>query len=304
MPLAALVLALLVLLPAPAHAASSWSWPLGGAAEVSRPFALGPTPYSPGHRGADLPGREGQPVLAAGAGRVSFSGLLAGRGVLVVVHGALRTTYEPVSATVGVGQPVAAGQQIGRLVAGHAGCPVEACLHWGLRRGRDYLDPVRLVRGGPVRLLPQAGSPGSGAGGRAAPRAAGLLTAAQPLAGGTGTAGPGPAPLTNRAADPQLPASRDAGKLLAPTDLPSSRGSGAPAAESAATASPLRSGTPTGDPTASTSPRDNGTAPADPRPAELPAAAPGGEDARFPVLPAGLALTAGAGLLAARRRGS
>ena len=42
---------------------------------------------------------------------------------------------------------------IGTLVPGHAGCPADACLHWGLRRGDTYLDPLRLlvVR---VRLLP------------------------------------------------------------------------------------------------------------------------------------------------------
>lgn len=145
---------LLTLLPAgPAAAATRWVWPLAGTPTVTRPFDPGPTAYSPGHRGADLAGMAGEPVLAAGAGRVSYAGSLAGRGVVTVTHGALRTTYEPVSPSVRVGQPVAAGDVLGRLVAGHAGCPVDACLHWGLRRGQTYLDPVRLVEAGPVRLL-------------------------------------------------------------------------------------------------------------------------------------------------------
>ena len=184
MPLVAALVALLVLLPAPAQAAARWVWPLAGGQQVSRPFALGPTVYAAGHRGADLPGRTGQAVLAAGAGRVSYAGLLAGRDVLVVVHGALRTTYEPVRAAVGVGQSVAAGQQIGTLMAGHAGCPAAACLHWGLRRGADYLDPVRLVRGGPVRLLP-LGVP--------APPAVGLPGGQEPARLLTPAAGPSPA---------------------------------------------------------------------------------------------------------------
>jgi murein DD-endopeptidase MepM/ murein hydrolase activator NlpD len=146
--------ALSLLLPTTtAGAAASWQWPLAGTPVVTRPFAPGPTPWSPGHRGADLAGLRGEPVLAAGAGRVTYAGQLAGRGVVTVTHGALRTTYEPVSASVRVGGLVRAGDPIGALVGGHAGCPVEACLHWGLRRGQDYLDPVRLVRAGPVRLL-------------------------------------------------------------------------------------------------------------------------------------------------------
>ena len=140
-----------------------WSWPVAGPREVSRPFVPPASRYGTGHRGADLPSAAGAVVRSAGAGRVSYAGLLAGRGVVVVVHGALRTTYEPVAASVAVGDDVASGEPLGVLEAGHAGCPVAACLHWGLRRGDDYLDPVRLVERGPVRLLPVG--PGAVAGG-------------------------------------------------------------------------------------------------------------------------------------------
>jgi murein DD-endopeptidase MepM/ murein hydrolase activator NlpD len=66
----------------------------------------------------------------------------------------LRTTYEPVQPTVAAGQVVARGSLLGVLVAGHVGCPVEACLHWGLRRDEVYLDPLLLLRPPRVRLLP------------------------------------------------------------------------------------------------------------------------------------------------------
>jgi murein DD-endopeptidase MepM/ murein hydrolase activator NlpD len=66
----------------------------------------------------------------------------------------LRTTYEPVTPAVVAGQAVRAGEVIGTLDAGHPGCPLTACLHWGLRRGEVYLDPLALVGRARVRLLP------------------------------------------------------------------------------------------------------------------------------------------------------
>jgi murein DD-endopeptidase MepM/ murein hydrolase activator NlpD len=142
-----LLLALLGLTP-------SWEWPLPPPVAVTRPFQPPATAFGPGHRGVDLGSVVGTPVRAAGAGVVTVAGQLAGRGVVVVLHGALRTTYEPVRAEVHVGQSVEAGERLGTLAPGHAGCPRPACLHWGLRRGRDYLDPFSLVGRGRVRLLP------------------------------------------------------------------------------------------------------------------------------------------------------
>ena len=84
--------------------------------------------------------------------------------MFVVDHGVLRTTYEPVTASVKVGDLVATGQPIGSLQAGRSHCSPRVCLHWGLLRGRVYLNPLLLVGGGPVRLLPLRGAPPAGAG--------------------------------------------------------------------------------------------------------------------------------------------
>jgi murein DD-endopeptidase MepM/ murein hydrolase activator NlpD len=136
---------------------SRWRWPLPGRPAVVRRFEPPATRYGAGHRGVDLAGAPGEPVYAAGAGAVVYAGLLAGRGVVSVEHaGGLRTTYEPVRATVHAGQRVAAGVVVGHLDPGHAGCPAPACLHWGLRRGDTYLDPLSLLTG-PIRLLPRNG---------------------------------------------------------------------------------------------------------------------------------------------------
>jgi murein DD-endopeptidase MepM/ murein hydrolase activator NlpD len=135
--------------------ASAWDWPLRPAPnEVVHDFVLPDDRWSSGHRGVDLRGRVGEEVHAAGAGVITFAGLLAGRGVVTVTHGALRTTYEPVTAAVAGGERVDKGDVIGMLdlIGGH--CLPRACLHWGLLRGDAYVNPLTVVGGGPVRLLP------------------------------------------------------------------------------------------------------------------------------------------------------
>ncbi len=135
-------------------AGPAWHAPLDGPLTLGRGFSPPSSPYGPGHRGIDLVAAPGAQVRAAGRGIVSFAGMIAGRGVTTISHGSLRTTYEPVDPAVTTGQTVAAGETIGRLVAGHPGCPADACLHWGLREGARYLDPLGLLRRRPPRLLP------------------------------------------------------------------------------------------------------------------------------------------------------
>jgi murein DD-endopeptidase MepM/ murein hydrolase activator NlpD len=140
--------------PAGSSPAAGWVAPLAPV-EVTRPFDAPASPYGPGHRGVDLAGAAGEVVVAAGPGVVVFAGLVAGRPVVSIAHaGGLRTTYEPVTPSVRAGLPVARGSPIGTLVTGHAGCPVAACLHWGLRRGETYLDPLLLLAPPRIRLLP------------------------------------------------------------------------------------------------------------------------------------------------------
>ncbi|ADP79152.1 murein hydrolase activator EnvC family protein [Pseudofrankia inefficax] len=140
--------------PSPIAGPAGWRAPLDGPVTVLRPFEPPTTPYGPGHRGVDLAAQAGTTVRAAGPGVVSFAGVLAGRGVVAVTHGELRTTYEPLTVLVQVGQPVAAGTPLGLLDAGHAGCRPAVCLHWGLIRGRNYLSPLTLLLPAPPRLLP------------------------------------------------------------------------------------------------------------------------------------------------------
>jgi murein DD-endopeptidase MepM/ murein hydrolase activator NlpD len=141
--------------PAPAR---DGVWPLVPRPAVTSRFDPPASRWGAGHRGVDLQGRAGQGVRTALAGRVTFAARLAGRGVVVVDHGGVRTTYEPVSASVHAGQHVARGARIGALQRASSHCFPAACLHWGLLRGESYLDPLTLVGGGPIRLLPLAGT--------------------------------------------------------------------------------------------------------------------------------------------------
>jgi murein DD-endopeptidase MepM/ murein hydrolase activator NlpD len=129
-------------------------WPLQPVPEVVATFDPPSSTWGSGHRGVDLLGSVGQPVLSALPGQVAFAGRIAGRGVVVVDHGDTRTTYEPVTATLEVGDPVGAGHRIGTLELAGSHCFPRACLHWGWLRGETYLDPLLLVGAGPVRLLP------------------------------------------------------------------------------------------------------------------------------------------------------
>lgn len=158
--------AALLLATSPLTATSSWAdrvparegaWPLSPRPEVVHGFDPPATRWGAGHRGVDLLGHAGQRVRSALAGTVTFATTLAGRGVVVVDHGGVRTTYEPVSASVSVGDVVGRAAVIGTLQRSSSHCFPRACLHWGLLRTDTYLNPLSLVGAGPIRLLPRVG---------------------------------------------------------------------------------------------------------------------------------------------------
>src|SRR5664279_3086167 len=93
---------------APAASADTheWDWPIAGSHEVGRPFDAPETEYSAGHRGIDLPGETGDAITAVAAGKVVFAGSVAGVGVVVIDHGSMQSTYQPVAPAVRRGQSV------------------------------------------------------------------------------------------------------------------------------------------------------------------------------------------------------
>ncbi|MDL9936252.1 M23 family metallopeptidase [Gordonia sp. ABSL1-1] len=159
-----LLLVLLALPAAGAHADRAYTVPLPGRPTVVTSFDPPTRRWLPGHRGVDLSAVPGTPVLAAGSGRVRFVGDVAGRPVISIAHDSpadpagLITTYEPVRASVPIGSTVVRGEVIGTVESGHPDCPAPGCLHWGARRGTGptarYVNPLGLIGAVRIRLKP------------------------------------------------------------------------------------------------------------------------------------------------------
>jgi murein DD-endopeptidase MepM/ murein hydrolase activator NlpD len=103
-----------------------------------------------------MPG-SGTAVLSPAAGTVSFVGVVVDRPVITIDHGGgLRSSFEPVESSLAAGSTVAAGQAIGTALPGH--CPDPGCVHWGVRQGDDYVNPLQFILDlRPSVLLPLQG---------------------------------------------------------------------------------------------------------------------------------------------------
>ena len=125
--------------------------------DIVAPFDPPQSRWGAGHRGIDIAASAGQAVMAPAAGYVSFAGRVVNRYVIVIRHdGALRSSFEPIVSTLTVGNRVRAGDVVGHVsqIGGH--CSSEPCLHWGVRRDENYVDPLDVLAGfGPIRLLSQ-----------------------------------------------------------------------------------------------------------------------------------------------------
>ena len=132
-------------------------YPVANPVQVLRPFDAPERDWSAGHRGVDLLLSSGGPVRAPAGGSVTVVGHIVNRGVLVIEHeNGMRSSFEPVESDLPVGQQVEAGAVIAHLddpdgTRSHCAAP---CLHWGVRIGDTYVDPLRLVAGEPSVLFP------------------------------------------------------------------------------------------------------------------------------------------------------
>lgn len=127
-------------LPAPGAVA-----PVTAPIEVIRPFVRPAHTWSSGHRGVDLAAEVGALIVSPVDGVVTFAGTVVDRGVLTVQdsHGT-RSSVEPVSPLVHAGETVSRGQPVATVMPGH--CTDRPCVHWGVRVGVAYVDPIDLLR--------------------------------------------------------------------------------------------------------------------------------------------------------------
>jgi len=88
-------------------------------------------------------------VVASNGGTVAFAGPVGGQLFVSIDHAdGIRTTYSYLSAVlVKKGQVVTRGQPVARSGAGDAGA-TQPVLHFGTRRGADYLDPEPFLLDG------------------------------------------------------------------------------------------------------------------------------------------------------------
>ncbi|AXH36509.1 M23 family peptidase [Humibacter sp. BT305] len=130
---------------------AGWVWPVPGPPAVARGYEAPATRYGAGHRGIDLKVGVGGEVRAPADGTVAFVGQVAGRPVVALEHdGGYRSSLEPVSSSLAVGDRVERAQPIGVIVdGGHCA----GCLHFGVRLRGEYLDPRALIVGIPRAVL-------------------------------------------------------------------------------------------------------------------------------------------------------
>ncbi len=126
-------------------AGSLFVWPLGG--EILSYY--GEPRRNRRHKGLDIRGRQGQPVVAAGAGRVVYSGnTMRGYGNTVILdHGnGVQSLYAHNSRLlVRVGEFVEQGEAIARV--GRTGNATTEHCHFEIRKDRVPVNPLPHLQG-------------------------------------------------------------------------------------------------------------------------------------------------------------
>jgi Peptidase family M23 len=146
--IATTLIALLLLAP-PAWA--EWVWPLRG--EVITPYRNGDDPYASGqHRGIDIAGDAGAPVVAATRGDVRFAGTAGSSGLTVSIRtpdGRYDTSYLHLSSVaVREGDRIEAGEPVGTVGTTGSRSAVPPHLHFGVRDAGSrhaYHDPLTFL---------------------------------------------------------------------------------------------------------------------------------------------------------------
>jgi lipoprotein NlpD len=124
--------------PAATKDVGEFIWPVKG--KILSGFA------EPRSKGIDIDGRPGEPIVAAAAGRVTYTGSgIPGLGKLVVIkhdNGFITVYAHNRDILVKEQQPVARGQKIAELGSSDSDRPK---LHFQIRKGSAAVDPLRYL---------------------------------------------------------------------------------------------------------------------------------------------------------------
>lgn len=122
-----------------------WEWPVGKSPDVMRNFDKPPEPWLSGHRGVDLAAAGDEQIRSPADGKVTFAGWVVDRPVLTIEHpSGLRSSLEAVKTNLSEGDLVSSGEVVGHISKPWH-CGDKACLHWGVRRGEEYVNPLQFV---------------------------------------------------------------------------------------------------------------------------------------------------------------
>jgi len=171
----------------PASGAPPWLRPVAG--RVVRPFRPPLTRFGAGHLGVDFAAAPGTPVRAAAAGTVMFAGTVAHARHVVLLHpGGLRTSYSFLAAIrVHRGEVVDRGAVLG-TTGGSGDHHDGTVLHFGLRIGGTFVDPMQLFAAADlaarVHLVSEGVPRSARAGSASAPAAAAVPAVSEPAADG------------------------------------------------------------------------------------------------------------------------
>jgi hypothetical protein len=216
-------LSLVVLALSAPPASAEWVWPIRG--EVITPYRNGTDPYASGqHRGIDIAGEVGAPVVAATGGEVRFAGTAGSSGLTVSIRtadGRYDISYLHLGSTaVREGDPVGAGQRIGTVGTSGTRSTTAPHLHFGVRDAgtrHAYHDPLGFLPPPPGSPEPPRATPAP----HAAPAPAGPAPA--PVHSPIGHPAPAPRGMPLGAATPR--------RLPARTPKPRPRPAAAPDAD-------------------------------------------------------------------------
>lgn len=122
----------------PTNVVSKWVWPAKGKVI---------TPFSVSHKGINIAGREGEPIVAVAAGKVVYAGdgLRTYGNLIIIKHNSLYLSAYAHNKELLVkeGEWVQQGQKIAEM--GHTGTD-RVILHFEMRRAGKPIDPVSLYQ--------------------------------------------------------------------------------------------------------------------------------------------------------------